>query len=164
MDRVAPERSEKFMVPPRLEYWMVILNLKSVASVKRTRLAANLFVDVITDRVYSDIEIFSLNFIRTRFFFFLFFFTKFRNEIFLFSTKNAIFRKNLTKWYRESFLWPHIRRFEANSCILVNIIRVSTQPATFPRPLIHRPCVNCWRISTETLIESWLPFRCFITR
>lgn len=74
MDRVAPERSEKFMVPPRLEYWMVILNLKSVASVKRTRLAANLFVDVITDRVYSDIEIFSSNFIRTRLFFFFFFF------------------------------------------------------------------------------------------
>lgn len=92
MDRVAPERSEKFMVPPRLEYWMVILNLKSVASVKRTRLAANLFVDVITDRVYSDIEISSSNFIRTWnsiiiIIFFTKYLAKFRNDFFIFEEK-----------------------------------------------------------------------------
>lgn len=70
---------------------MVILNLKSVASVKRTRLAANLFVDVITDRVYSDIEISSSNFIRTRLLLFFFFFTKylakFRNDFSIFEEK-----------------------------------------------------------------------------
>lgn len=92
MDRVAPERSEKFMVPPRLEYWMVILNLKSVASVKRTRLAANLFVDVITDRVYSDIEISSSNFIRTWnsiiiIIFFTKYLAKFRNDFSIFEEK-----------------------------------------------------------------------------
>lgn len=92
MDRVAPERSEKFMVPPRLEYWMVILNLKSVASVKRTRLAPNLFVDVITDRVYSDIEISSSNFIRTWnsiiiIIFFTKYLAKFRNDFSIFEEK-----------------------------------------------------------------------------
>lgn len=80
------------MVPPRLEYWMVILNLKSVASVKRTRLAANLFVDVITDRVYSDIEISSSNFIRTWnsiiiIIFFTKYLAKFRNDFSIFEEK-----------------------------------------------------------------------------
>lgn len=83
---------------------MVILNLKSVASVKRTRLAANLFVDVITDRVYSDIEISSSNFIRTWNSIIIIFFLRNTSRnfetIFLFSRRNAKFRKNLPegKW------------------------------------------------------------------
>lgn len=73
---------------------MVILNLKSVVSVKRTRLAANLFVDVITDRVYSDIEIFSSNFIRTRLFFFFFFFLRnFETKFFYSRRKTLYFEK-----------------------------------------------------------------------
>lgn len=160
MDRVAPERSEKFMVPPRLEYWMVILNLKSVASVKRTRLAPNLFVDVITDRVYSDIEISSSNFIRTWNSIIIIFFLRNTSRnfetIFLFSRRNAKFRKKFARRQMASLLCP---RTVSNSCIL------ATQQATFPRSLIRRPCVNCRRsINTETLIESWLPLRCFITR
>lgn len=114
MDRVAPERSEKFMVPPRLEYWMVILNLKSVASVKRTRLAANLFVDVITDRIYSDIEISSSNFIRTWNSIIIIFFYEIPREIskrfFYFRGETLNFEKICPKANGKSSLPTH--RFE----------------------------------------------------
>lgn len=81
---------------------MVILNLKSVASVKR--LAPNLFVDVITDRVYSDIEISSSNFIRTWNSIIIIFFYEIPREIskrfFYFRGETLNFEKNLPegKW------------------------------------------------------------------
>lgn len=153
MDRVAPERCEKFMVPSRLEYWTVILNLKSVASVKRTRLAADLFVHVITDRVYSGVEIYSSNFVRTwsdldYFFPFSFFPRNFETIFFFYiSTKNTVNSEKNCQRRVESFLRAAFRSiefldfsdFDPRSLARSVNTRVSTPPVS---TRAHSPAVR----------------------